>query len=659
MSNDRLVEKLRLILKQKHIYDLNTLNEQLVRDSSLSKEEILRLLVKLIKSEVKSYDVDSKKILKTKYIYKCFKYLCLSENLECIEDYNSFLGELSKVQEDLFCKMQKNVPSMSPNYYAIDKFLRKINNNIDLVRIRLNEVMINKNIYSKDYVEDNIKFVNYLIYNVKNIGYLEEIFKIYPQLMYLKVDNDKYIIDDLITKYIDETAKKDNNNLILYYQEVIKLILSSAKFSISKKHQGLIIKRLELEKNNLDYCHLNKSNKKKQKFFIDEIIDLIQNSNVMEQDTKAFNINYKYNINVGFPKKVRDEIEELEKNKYIINEYGDFYDYSNKNIITIDSDNTIIFDDAFSFEKLPNGNYLLNIYVTDVSRYVKDNSATNKAAFERTSTIYLPDQNLNMLPDYFNKELCSLNEGNHYYAISYEYVFSEDLTLINFDIKKALIKISKNYSYSSLDFYINYAKDTKSLEYFNELFKFASKLKSKNLFNRNYHFIKSLAKKNIDGPEYTSNYSAMVSDFMILTNHMISEKMKEIDGLYIYRNNISSIDDKNLSELNISLNNENNIAFMIERLSKMYVPSYYSLDNEGHMGLNIASYGHNTSPIRRYADLENQRLIKEQLINGTNYDGKKLYELEDKLKERCTYINERTKLNEQYVKEYCLRLKKY
>lgn len=658
MSNEVLVNKLVKILKQKHTYDLENLKSDLSVRTDFSNEEVLMLLLKVVEKEIKNYDTDSKKALKCKHIYKCFKYLCMSENLLTIEDYKQFNNKIDLIQQYLFDKKKRLMPNKNCKQFEIDKFLEKISNNLHLVKIRLNEVAINKTSYSKDYVEDNISFINYLIFEVKNEGYIEEIFKTYPQMMYLKIDTDKYIIDDVITKYLEEIHKKNNNKEIVYYQNVIIMMLSSSKFSISKQYQAALIKRLENEKGLLQYQHINKLSQKSQKFFMDEIISFIRNSNIIESDNKAFNINYKYNINPGFSKKVRDEVDELEKNKNLLGDYGIYYDYRDKKVVTIDSDGASVYDDAFSYEVKENGNILLNVYIADVSRYVKKGTSMDKCAFEKTATIYLPDQDLAMLPNLIRNDSCSLNEGTYRYALSHEYEFSPNLDLVNFEIKRVLIKPTRNYTYSSLDYFVQNSKDTKELEYFSNLFNFVSNLKRKNLYNKDYHTIKNMAKQRLSYSSYTHDYANVIQQFMILTNRTISDQFVNNGGLYIYRNNISSIDDKYLTNLNISLNDSDNISAVIATLSKMYVPSYYSTINEGHKGLGLNSYGHNTSPIRRYADLENQRLVKKQLIDAYIMTDREYYKKEEEIKQECTYINERNKLNEQYVKEYIMRLKR-
>ena len=102
MSSEMLIDKLVRILKQKHIYDLNTLTETLKSDD-FTKEDSLILLIKTLGREIKN----AKTEIKNKHLYKCFKYLCLSENLLEIKDYDAFDKEINDVMQIISDKVKK------------------------------------------------------------------------------------------------------------------------------------------------------------------------------------------------------------------------------------------------------------------------------------------------------------------------------------------------------------------------------------------------------------------------------------------------------------------------------------------------------------------------------------------------------------------------
>jgi ribonuclease R len=84
----------------------------------------------------------------------------------------------------------------------------------------------------------------------------------------------------------------------------------------------------------------------------------------------------------------------------------------------------------------------------------------------------------------------------------------------------------------------------------------------------------------------------------------------------------------------------------------MYEPSTYSTTNVGHYGLNLNAYAHTTIPIRNYASLVNQRLIKRFIIDGHQISDELCYQLHDNLTIITKHLNERNELNDGYTDEY-------
>ena len=75
---------------------------------------------------------------------------------------------------------------------------------------------------------------------------------------------------------------------------------------------------------------------------------------------------------------------------------------------TIDPVDAKDFDDAISFRVLKNGNYEIGVHIADVAHYVEADTALDKAAYEKATSVYLPDRVNPMLPEHISNELCSL-----------------------------------------------------------------------------------------------------------------------------------------------------------------------------------------------------------------------------------------------------------
>lgn len=83
-------------------------------------------------------------------------------------------------------------------------------------------------------------------------------------------------------------------------------------------------------------------------------------------------------------------------------------DFTNTTVITIDPKTARDFDDAISLEQIENGHWQLGVHIADVSHFVPYRSQLDNEAYQRGTSVYLPDRVIPMLPEIISNNLASL-----------------------------------------------------------------------------------------------------------------------------------------------------------------------------------------------------------------------------------------------------------
>ncbi|MEW6283430.1 MAG: RNB domain-containing ribonuclease, partial [Candidatus Eremiobacterota bacterium] len=118
---------------------------------------------------------------------------------------------------------------------------------------------------------------------------------------------------------------------------------------------------------------------------------------------------------------------------------------------------------------------------------------------------------------------------------------------------------------------------------------------------------------------YRYHSHLLIQELMILTNQVVAERMARNGVPILFRNHaaraIAPGRDKLVAELANTLASPETFPLetLEERLQLVLERARYDPRLEGHFALNLPAYAHFTSPIRRYADLVNQRVVTAAL----------------------------------------------
>ena len=334
-------------------------------------------------------------------------------------------------------------------------------------------------------------------------------------------------------------------------------------------------------------------------------------------------------------------------------------------VYTIDGADAKDLDDAISVSRIKGG-YELGVYIADVSHYVPENSALDKEALERGSSIYFADRVIPMLPEKLSNNLCSLNPNEEKLVLSLKMKYSRKGKLTEYRLSEGVIVSKHRLVYEDVSNYLESGtgkipqlKDRELLDSLDAAKELADILREKRFKRGSIDFDFPETRYEIQGDEVigvgvreTKIANSIIEEFMIAANETVAEAMyiQEIPMLYRVHEepNAEKIDAvyKNVRALDLKVKTHRNgqifpgdIQYIIEQsnsiqqrdlihyslLRAMQKAKYSSKETE-HFGLASKYYTHFTSPIRRYPDLQIHRIIKEMLNGKLNIERTVHYE---------------------------------
>ena len=126
-----------------------------------------------------------------------------------------------------------------------------------------------------------------------------------------------------------------------------------------------------------------------------------------ENEAEMNAIMVEFGLPTDFPEEVEAEASSI-SDKISKEEIKLRKDFRKITTFTIDPVDAKDFDDALSLQKLANGNWEVGVHIADVTHYVTPDTALEREAFIRATSVYLVDRCVPMLPEKLSNCLCSL-----------------------------------------------------------------------------------------------------------------------------------------------------------------------------------------------------------------------------------------------------------
>ena len=381
--------------------------------------------------------------------------------------------------------------------------------------------------------------------------------------------------------------------------------------------------------------------------------------NIRTPGTDILAIVKSFGIPSEFPEKVMKQAQRVPDHVLDADRDGRL-DLRHLQTVTIDGEDAKDLDDAISLTK-ERDIYHLGVHIADVSNYVQYNSALDREALKRGTSVYLADRVVPMLPERLSNGICSLNQGEDRLALSCLMDINEKGKVVSHQIAETVINVNERMCYTDVK---NILEDTdeeakKRYDALIPMF-FMMKELSGILRNSRHHrgsidfdfpeskIILNAAGKAIDVKPYEANVATkIIEDFMLMANETVAQEYCTEEIPFVYRTHDNpdpekveslltllhnqgvkiqkakeEITPKEIQQIIESIEGLPNEAMISRLVLRSMKQAKYTTECSGHFGLAAKYYCHFTSPIRRYPDLQIHRIIKDNLRGRLMREGR-------------------------------------
>lgn len=295
------------------------------------------------------------------------------------------------------------------------------------------------------------------------------------------------------------------------------------------------------------------------------------------------------------------------------------------------------------------GGYRAIVAIADVSFYVRPGTALDREAGRRGNSVYFPDRVVPMLPHVLSSGMCSLKQDEDRAALACHLVIDKSGKVTAWRFTRALVRLAANIAYEDAQASIDAGEAPEHLRHlwatWALLFK-ARNARSPLELDLPERQVMLDDKGRISEIRVRERLDAhrLVEDYMIAANVAAAKALEAKKSPVMYRVHEPPAREKLVALKEFLATYDAPFALgqvmtpavfnrllerfesdddarqrVMEQLLRTQTQAYYSPVNAGHFGLALGSYGHFTSPIRRYADL----LVHRALVGACGLEAAK------------------------------------
>lgn len=337
---------------------------------------------------------------------------------------------------------------------------------------------------------------------------------------------------------------------------------------------------------------------------------------------------------------------------------------------TIDPDDAKDFDDALSFNRIDDNHVEIGVHIADVSHYIEEEGVLDNSAYDRATSVYLPDRVVPMLPERLSNGLCSLRPHEEKLTYSCVYKMTNEGKIIDKWIGRTVIKSNHRFTYEDVQQIIDQGNGLYDKEVL-LLHDLAQKMRQERMKNGAINFSSQEVRFKLDltgkpigivVKEIKASHQ-LIEEFMLLANRTVAETVSQVKVAnkpipFPYRVHDQPDEDRLVPFVEFArkygyqfqtktpeqiATSFNEMLLKVQGLPEQRVleqmgirtmaKAIYTSKNIGHYGLGFEDYCHFTSPIRRYPDILVHRVLTSVLQGEPVVD--------KKMEQKCLHCSER------------------